>query len=241
MQALLLQRWAITVCALLFLAPAPCRAAELTISMLDQRQVLEQATRTVLTEAYGKLGITLKFNEVPAARALAESASGQADGELHRMGGLSSRYPQLLQVSVPVNWFDAIVVTRSAQFVPRGWDSLRPYTIGYHRGIQAFERRIKGMRTDAAPTNELMLIKLQNGRTDIALMSNVEARELLGKMTDSGLRILEPPIERIQLYHYVHLKNARLVPRLELVLRQMLADGSIAAIRDRALVKAGVR
>ena len=242
MRDLLSQRWAIRVCAtVLLLASASCRAAELTISMLDQGQVLEQATRTVLTQAYGKLGITLKFKEVPAARALAESASGMADGELHRMAGLSARYPQLLQVNVPVNWFDAVVVTRSAQFVPKGWDSLRPYKIGYHRGIQAFERGIKGMQTDSAPTNELMLVKLQRGRTDIALISNVEARELLAKMNDPSLRILQPPIERVQLYHYVHQKNARLVPRLELVLRQMQADGSIAAIRERALVKAGVQ
>jgi polar amino acid transport system substrate-binding protein len=219
-------------------APRPGQAAELTIAMLDQGQVLEQVTRAVLTEAYAKLGLTPRFKEVPAARALAESASGRTDGELHRMAGLSARYPQLLQVPVPVNWFDAVVVTRTARFVPNGWASLRPYKIGYHRGIQAFERGIAGMRTDAAPTNELMLLKLQNGRTDIALMSDVEARELLSKMDAADLRILEPAIERVQLFHYMHKKNAALLPRLEAVLKTMEADGAIAAIRARTLAKA---
>jgi polar amino acid transport system substrate-binding protein len=235
-------RWACKAGAALLLgslAPA-CRAAELTIAMIDQGQVLEQATRRVLTEAYARLGISVKFKEVPAARALAESASGHADGELHRMAGLSARYRQLLQVGVPVNWFDAIVVTRSASFVPDGWSSLRPYKIGYHRGIQAFERGIAGMRTDSAPTNALVLVKLQKGRTDIAVMSDVEARELLATFKDTRLRILAPPLERIELYHYVHARNADLVPRLEVILRQMQADGSIAAIREHTLASAGV-
>jgi polar amino acid transport system substrate-binding protein len=219
-------------------APLPAPAAELTIVMLDQGLLLEQVTRAVLTEAYGKLGVRVRFKEVPPTRALAESASGQVDGELHRMTGLSARYPQLLQVRVPVNWFDAVVITRSARFVPHGWASLKPYKIGYHRGIQAFEQGIAGMRTDPAPTNELMLLKLQNGRTDIALMSDVEARELLGKMDAASLRILAPPIARVQLFHYVHRKNAALVPSLEAVLKRMEADGAIAAIREQKLSRA---
>lgn len=219
-------------------APRHGRAAELTIAMLDQGMVLEQVTRAVLTEAYAKLGVTPVFKEVPATRALAESGAGRVDGELHRMAGLSVRYPQLLQVRVPVNWFDAVVVTRSARFVPKGWDSLRPYKIGYHRGIQAFERGIAGMRIDSAPTNELMLRKLQNGRTDIALMSDVEARDLLAKMNAADLQILEPAIERIALYHYVHSKHAALLPRLEAALKAMEADGAIAAIRARTLARA---
>jgi polar amino acid transport system substrate-binding protein len=232
-------RWA-CACLLAF-APQHSLAEALTITMLDQGQVLELVTRAVLTDAYGRLDMSPRFKEVPAARALAESGSGLVDGELHRIAGLSTKYPKLLQVNVPVNWFDAVVVSRSARFAPSGWDSLRPYTIGYHRGIQAFERGTVGMKVDPAPTNELMLRKLQNGRTDIALMSDVEARELLAKMQAGGLQILAPPIARIQLYHYVNKKHARLVPQLEAVLKRMAADGTIAAIRERTLINAGLK
>ncbi|MES2319873.1 MAG: transporter substrate-binding domain-containing protein [Pseudomonadota bacterium] len=243
MNDMLLHRWKSTVrlgVLVAALLPLSAFAKEITISMLDQGQILDQVTRTVLTQAYGKLDIAARFKERPATRALVESSSGMVDGELHRIAGLSSRFPQLLQVNVPVNWFDAVVISRTAHFTPAGWSSLRPYTMGYHRGIQAFERGTKGMKRDPAPTNELMLLKLQNGRTDIALMSDVEALELLAKMNDASLHILSPALERIQLFHYVHRKNAQLVPRLEAVLRQMAADGTIAAIRERALLKAGL-
>lgn len=227
--------------ALAFLVPPHSQAKDLTIAMIDQGQVIEQVTRAVLTEAYAKLDIPVRFKEVPAARALAESSSGITDGELHRIAGLSSRFPKLVQVKVPVNWIDAIVVTRTVRFTPQGWDSLRPYRIGYHYGIQAFERGTRGMKVDPAPTNALVLRKLQQGRTDIALMADVEARELLAKLGDSGLQILAPPIARIALYHYVHKKHAHLVPRLEAVLQAMAADGTIEAIRERTLAKAGLK
>ncbi len=219
------------------LVPLRGHGQELTIGMIDQGQVMEQVTRAVLVEAYGKLDLPVRFKAVPAARALAEASLGVTDGELHRIAGLSARFPKLVQVNVPVNWFDTIVVTRGTRFTPDGWKSLRPYRIGYHFGIQAFERGTRGMKVDPAPTNELVLRKLQNGRTDIALMTDVEARELIAKMNDDTLQILSPPIARIELYHYVHKKHALLVPRLEAVLRAMAADGSIEAIRARTLAR----
>ncbi len=226
--------FSLMLCAMLAaLAPLPSRAQEMTIAMIDQGQFMEQVTRAVLTEAYAKIDVPVRFKEVPAARALAESSSGVTDGELHRIANLSVRFPTLVQVNVPVNWFDTVVVTRKVRFTPNGWKSLRPYRIGYHYGIQAFEHATEGMKVDTAPTNELVLRKLQRGRTDIALMTDVEARELIARLGDAQLRVLSPPIARIALYHYVHKKHAQLVPQLEAALRSMEADGSIEAIRAR--------
>lgn len=234
--------FSVMLCALLAaLAPLPARAQEMTIAMIDQGQFMEQVTRAVLTEAYAKIDVPVRFKEVPAARALAESSSGVTDGELHRIAGLSARFPKLIQVNVPVNWFDTVVVTRKVRFTPNGWKSLRPYRIGYHYGIQAFERGTHGMKVDPAPTNELVLRKLQRGRTDIALMTDVEARELIARLGDAQLQVLSPPIARIALYHYVHKKHAQMVPRLEAALRTMDADGSIEAIRTRLLTRPDAR
>lgn len=235
-------RFVRSACAVLaFLVPLHSQAKDMTIAMIDQGQVTEQVTRAVLTEAYAKLDMPVRFKEMPAARALSESSSGITDGELHRIAGLSARFPTLVQINAPVNWIDAVVVTRTVRFTPQGWESLRPYRIGYHYGIQAFERATRGMKIDPAPTNELVLRKLQKGRTDIALMASSEARELLARLGDSSLQILAPPIARIELYHYVHKKHAHLAPQLETVLRAMSADGTIEAIRERTLAKAGLK
>ena len=214
--------------------------APVTVSVIEHGRVLEQISRDVLSEAYRRIDTPLVFKEVPALRALAESVEGQVDGELHRMDGLARRYPSLVQVKVPINWFEVVVLTRSARFVPQGWDSLRPYSVGVHRGILAIEQGTRGMRIDPAPSNDLVLRKLMAGRTDVAVMPDIEARELLLARQDSGVKILAPALARVPLYHYLHKRNRMLAQRLEGVLKAMEADGTIAAIRSRLLARAGL-
>jgi polar amino acid transport system substrate-binding protein len=210
-------------------------AQKITVAVVDRSLQLEAVSRALLTEAYRRIDIDLQFKEVPAARALYEASEGLVDGDLQRIDGLAARFPRLAQVKVPINEFDAVVITRDKQFIPDGWTSLAPYTIGYHRGIVIFEQRTAGMRADPAPTNELVLRKLQTGRTDIAVMPEADGRDLLAAMRGHSLAILFPAVERVPLYHYVHTRHASLVPRLEAALRAMQADGSFAAIRARIL------
>jgi polar amino acid transport system substrate-binding protein len=226
--------------ACLLLPAGSQAAAPMTIAVIENGRAFEMVARQVLEEAYRRAGVPLSFKEVPALRALAESAGGQADGELQRIGGLARSYPQLVQVNVPINYFDAVVLTRTARFTPNGWASLRPYTIGYHRGIVAFERGTAGMKTDTAPNNELLLRKLIGGRTDVAVMTDIEARQLLAEFKDNSILILSPPLERVQLYHYVQARHRLLAHRLETVLKAMQAEGVIAEIRSRTLAEAGL-
>jgi polar amino acid transport system substrate-binding protein len=212
-----------------------CATQKVTIAVVDRSLQLEAVSRALLTEAYRRIDVNVVFKEVPAVRALYEANEGLVDGDLQRIDGLSSRFTRLAQVRIPVNEFDAVVITRDKQFTPEGWSSIAPYSIGYHRGIVIFEKRTAGMRTDPAPSNELVLKKLQSGRTDIAVMPEADGRDLLATMPGHSLQMLFPPIERVPLYHYVNQRHAALVPRLESALRAMQADGSFAAIRARIL------
>ena len=226
----------IVFAAVLLHAPA-WGTQRLTIAVVDRSLQLEAVSRALLTEAYKRIDIDVSFKEVPAVRALYEANEGLVDGDLQRIDGLSARFARLAQVRVPINEFDAVVITRDLRFAPDGWSSLAPYTIGYHRGIVIFEKRTAGMHVDPAPSNELVLKKLQTGRTDIAVMPEADGRDLLATMSGHSLEILSPPVERVPLYHYVNQRHAALVPRLEAALKAMQADGSFAAIRARVLAR----
>jgi polar amino acid transport system substrate-binding protein len=220
--------------------PFVCSAQVLTISKVDHNDVTDDVVREILTTAYQRIGVTLVFKELPAARALAESSGGIVDGEFQRRGGLSATYPDLLQINIPVNWLDFCVFTRDANFKPNGWKSLQPYHIGYHRGIVVIEEGTKGMNVDPADTNELVMRKLFAGRTDIAVMNSIDGQLLLRNMSDKSIHMLMPPVEHLQLYHYLNRKNADIAKKLEKALLAMQADGSIVAIRKRILATAGI-
>lgn len=218
--------------------PADAAGRVLTISKVERDDVVDDIARTILTQAYKRLDIMLEFKELPATRALVESSSGVTDGEMQRRPGLSAQYPELLQIDVPINWLDFCVFTRTAQFTPNGWESLRPYKIGFHRGILAIEEGTKGMDIDPADSNEQLLLKLQAGRTDIVVMNEADGVELVRKMKDASIRKLSPPVAHLKLYHYLNRKNASIAHQLEQVLRNMERDGTIAAIHSRLAASA---
>ncbi|QTA89631.1 Uncharacterized protein dnm_056870 [Desulfonema magnum] len=99
----------------------------------------------VLREAYKKAGIGLEIVKVSGERAIQLSNLSETDGELYRIKGISSKYPNLVMLPVPIWYSEIVVFTKSKKFVPEGWESLTPYKIGILRGSQYSENNTKGM------------------------------------------------------------------------------------------------
>jgi ABC-type amino acid transport substrate-binding protein len=83
--------------------------------------------------------------------------------------------------------------------------------------------------------------KLLAGRTDIVVMNSIDGQLLLRDMNDKSIQMLQPPVAHLQLYHYLHRKNADIAKKLEKTLQIMQVDGTIMAIRRRVLAAAEIR
>ena len=206
-----------------------------TISKIEGTGAVDAVAIAVLTEAYKRLNVRMEVKELPSVRALAESSGGATDGELQRKEGLTAQYPNLIQLTVPINWIDLSVFTKTADFTPHGWESLRPYKIGFHRGILVIEEATRGMNVDTADSNASLLLKLAAGRTDIVVMNESDGIELTSEMAGAGIHRLSPPVAHLNLYHYLNKKNATLARKLEAVLRTMEQSGDIVRIHQQAV------
>ena len=51
----------------------------------------------------------------------------------------------------------------------------------------------------------------------------------------SGIRILEPPVDQLVLYHYLHKRHAALAEKLEAVLTRMEQEGELKTIQEQAV------
>ena len=51
------------------------------------------------------------------------------------------------------------------------------------------------------------------------------------KLGLTDIRVVEPPLETVQFYHYLHKKNRSLIPGIDAVLRSMQASGRVAEIK----------
>lgn len=185
----------------------------------------------VLKVAYTKLNISLSYEKYPAERALISSNKGLTTGETARVKGIEKKYNNLIIVPVPLVKVEWIVVSKDKTFEVNGWQSLKPYTIGFRQGIKLAETKTKGMKTELVAEDKLALKKLIAGRNDVAVMPRITALSILKEESIKGLTILEPPLESIFLFHYLHKSKEYLLNDLTKILQEMETSGEIRTIR----------
>ncbi|MGW8389611.1 substrate-binding periplasmic protein [Pseudoduganella sp. HUAS MS19] len=185
----------------------------------------------VLREAYRRVGRTLAVHQLPGERSLMYANDGKMDGELYRKLGLDRDYPNLVIVPVPLLTFELVIFSRGTSFIVNGWESLRPYTLGFMRGNKIAQENTKGMKVEQVPTMQQAFEKMMMGRTDLVLGHRASGMAVVRAQKLEGVTVLEPPLSSFPVYHYLNKKHEALVPELTRVLKQMQADRTIERIQ----------
>ncbi len=188
--------------------------------------------KKIITEAYRRIGVEIILKSYPGQRALMQANDSITDGVLARISGLEKKFPSLVRVSVPVGAVEMVVFTKNVEFAVNGWDSLKPYKIVLVRGVKFAEKNTVGMKRSILSTHEQLFLMLNEGRADIAVSPYRIGQHHIKKLGITGIRALSPPIDVTFLYHYIHKRNAALIPKLTTVLGKMDKDGEIKKIWD---------
>lgn len=189
----------------------------------------------VLREAYHRLGMGLEVVRLPAERALLSANDGVVDGELYRKVGIERDYPNLMIVPVPLLTYEIVIFTLGTSFVVSGWESLRPFTIGFIRGIKIVEQNTQGMRIEPVGTMMQALQKMTMGRTDVVVGNRASGLAVARSLKLADIRVLQPPLATFPVFHYVHKKHEALIPKLSAVLLQMQKEKAIERIQKSIL------
>ncbi|MEZ0081808.1 polar amino acid transport system substrate-binding protein [Bradyrhizobium japonicum] len=230
--------WRIIVACLSLLAAGPSHAQELIrlarIADIPDQYVGGEMLRAV----YAKLNIKLEFEDVPGKRALALSSAGEVDGEIQRIGTLSSDYPTLIQVTPAINYIEPAVFATKTPF--------RRRRLEFDQGVQhrnrPRRRLLRGRDTrhgprhrDHQPREHDQDARRRPFRGDGHRPLQWARRR--GKLNRQARIVpLSPPLERIHIYHYLHERHRDLVPKVGKVIAQMEASGELATLRE-ALVR----
>jgi len=224
-----------TVLGLALAAALPGMASdpvrEIHISTLIGDDPATDIAEQIVREAYRRLGIHLVVHKLPGERTLLYANDGTMDGELYRKMGMEQEYPNLVIVPVPLQVYEIVIFSHGKSFVVSGWESLRPYTLGFKRGIKIVQEKTRGMRVEAVPTLPQAFEKMMMGRTDLVLGNRSSGMAVIKALNLDGVTVLEPPLASFPVFHYLNKKHEDLVPRLTLVLREMQADKTIERIQ----------
>jgi ABC-type amino acid transport substrate-binding protein len=197
----------------------------------------------IYTDAFQQLGVELDIRNFPAARAAAEAAAGNVDGELARSYEYEATQTALVRVPEPTFFARTIAFARrpDIQLAP-GWESLRgtPYHVEYRLGYPVIAQKL----ADVLPASQLSevrnaetgLRKLVLGRSDLYVdfADIVEAMLERTEFRAAGIRAVAI-LERGPVHAYLNRKHADLVPRLAAVLKKMRDSGQVERYRQQAL------
>jgi polar amino acid transport system substrate-binding protein len=236
-----MDRRTLLIAALALCAGAPAIAAGpqvVNVSTLIGNDPATGIAEQVVAEAYRRIGHKLVVHKLPGERTLVEANDGRMDGELYRKLGMEREYPNLMIVPVPLLTYEIVIFTRGTEFVVNGWDSLRPYSIGFVRGIKIVTENTAGMKSEAVATMEHAMQKLIMGRTDVVVGNRLSGLAALEALKVDDVHALSPALASFPVFHYVHKKNAELVPALQAALLAMKADRTIERLQKAALRRA---
>lgn len=225
------------VVALVFLFSPAMAQSVLTFSAIQDSDNSE-ISALVLKEAYKKIGIDVYITPFPAKRSLFYANEGMADGELFRINGMEKKFTNLIRVPVAINQLEAMVMTKSADFTVSGWQSLTPYKLAIRRGVKFSEIGTEGMRRVTFNNNlALGRILLENSEVDVSVIARVNGLQVMEELGDKALHFLQPPLNIYPLFHYLHKKHEKLVPKLVTVLEDMKEKGRMDEIRNTYLAR----
>lgn len=204
------------------LLTGPAHADRFEIATADT--LVSRAIARVMEEAYQRLGIETAINYRPAARSFREVNSGKFDAELVRTTGLEIEFPNVVRVMEPVFTMGISAVVRSDSGIRiKSWEDLAGLRVGYPRGYRILDIRTQDMQAARLKDSETVFKMVMGRRIEVGLLMSSNANALVKDF--SGASVLQPPIETIPLFHYVHIKHRRMIPALEKILIEMNDSG----------------
>lgn len=187
-------------------------------------------------ELFARLGIAFEIQVLPAERALQNANAGIDDGDICRVAGLDSIYPNLVRSTESVMQYQMVVFSREGNFPVSGPESLVPYELGIVTGWKILERTTQQHPSRIMVDSADQLFRmLDQGRVKIALIDRLVGMEAINRLGIKGVRILAPPFLAGDWFLYLHKKHQALIPRIDAELRKMKQDGAYERIRQQAL------
>lgn len=232
-----------TVC-LCLLASANLRAELQTmpvvrIAVQEGTPYASQPIKAVVAEAYRRINHKAEFSpDLPLARAAVAVDSGDYDGALAGSAGAQAKYPNVVAGTVPVLWLDYEVlgISEKPESSLNSWAELKKSSLSIAGRLNyiLLNNRLGERRYTHVTSEKSVLLMLQAGRVDVAVMSHQAYAWVLAEhpeLANSAAKIRRlATLERAPLFHYVHAKNAHLLPALDKALQEMERDGTMARL-----------
>lgn len=187
----------------------------------------------LVKEAFARAGLNVELLTLPSERGLISAASGQTDGDINRVAGLSKEYPELVQVDESNMTYEFMAFTRRKDISVRGWDDLRELDVGFITGWKIFENNVTAKTVAKVDNPAQLFTLLEKDRVDVVLFDRWGGAYQLRQLGCTDAVVMEPPLATRDMFLYLNRQHQALAPQLAQALRDMKSDGTYDRIVGR--------
>ncbi len=220
----------------------------LSASLLQAQDVMEftaiekssyaTISKRVLKVAYDRLGIDMVAVDLPAERAIYGANEGKVDGELYRIKNVHLKYKNLIMVPIPIGIMEGVAITTQKDLSIDKWESLSSHRTCIRNGVKFAEAGTREFDTISVNSNKQLFGMLGKNRCDVIIIARLTSIPLvLDFIKEENNQTYQSTLQTYPLFHYLHKKNADVVPKLVKVLKEMEEEGLIAEIRSQYIAE----
>ena len=201
-----------------------------TYHFVSINDLIEQEIgRIIMPEIYDKLDMSITITPLPGKRAQFEATSGASDGEIMRIFTYGLENETVVRVPTPYYYLETMAfIRKDSNVVINTKEDLKNYKIVKVRGVKHTNNITHGHDTivDLNTTEQIMKF-LDKGRADVALTNTVDGLMVINDLGLKNIVKASEPLATLDLYHYIHEDHKHLVPKVDAVIKQMIASGEL--------------
>jgi len=186
----------------------------------------------VLQKAYARAGIKMQPVFLNLEESLQKTNAGENDGELARIAKITKLYPNLRQVPVSVVSVEAVAFSKNKSLKIDRWEDLQNHKVTIVKGAKFIEASMKEIPKAFSVNFSDAFNKLDKGQTEIVVVPKLAGWYMIYKNKYKDISMVSSSLKTMKLYHFLHKKNADLIPLLTPYLQKMADSGEIAYIRN---------
>jgi len=180
----------------------------------------------ILTKAYIKAGYKLKIHHLPPARAIRLANSGEIDGSVARTRFIEKNNPNLIRIPIKIYPFNTMAFTKNNININSVSD-LAQVKSGFLLGHKQAENLVKTYKYTTSTYEKQLFQLLNNDRIDVAITELVSGKKTIKLLKLNNIVMQKKPLSSLSLYHYIHKKNKRLIPKISRILKEMHEKGEL--------------
>jgi polar amino acid transport system substrate-binding protein len=196
----------------------------------------QEVARIVLPQIYQKIGKKITIHPLPANRAQYEANEGIKAGEALRIYTYGDENKNQIRVPTPYYSLDTAVFSlKKNQITINDKNDLAKYKIGKIIGVKHTNNITRGLqKVYNSKSTDRLFQQLLIGNIDIALTNFSNGKSKMNKAKFSEIEVVNPSLEQLDLFHYLHKSHQNLVEPINQIIKQLKTNGELAKMLSQA-------